>query len=73
MLPAYTIDSVIYSEVYKENTDVYVVKGFLERLLLFYSRYPKPRSVIFIDNVSFYFFLLRIKEILTKVGVLIEY
>ena len=66
------MDGVIYSEVYKENTDVYMVKGFLERLLLLCGRYPKPRSVVFIDNALFYF-LPRIKEILTKTGILIEY
>ena len=73
MLPAYTMDGVIYSEVYEENTDVQVVEGFLERLLPFCGRFPEPRSVIFMDNASFHFFSLRIKEMLAEAGVLIEY
>lgn len=56
VLPAYTIDGVIYCEVYEENTDVEVVEGFLERLLPYCGRYPAPRSVIFMDNASFHFF-----------------
>jgi len=73
MLPAYTIDGVIYSKVYKENTDIYVVEGFLERLLPFCGRYPEPRSVIFKDNASFHFFSPGTKEMLAETGVLIEY
>lgn len=73
MLPAYTMDGVIYCEVYEENTDVQVVEGFLERLLPFCGRYPEPRSVIFMDNASFHFFSPRIKEMLTMAGVRIEY
>ena len=73
MLPAYTINRVIYCEVYEDNTDVHVVKGFLKLLLPFCSRYPEPRSVIFIDNASFYFFSPRTKEMLAEAGVLQEY
>lgn len=73
ILLAHTLDGVIYYEVYKENTDVQVVEGFLERLLPFYDRYPKPKSIIFITNASFHFFSLRIKQILSEAGVLIEY
>jgi hypothetical protein len=73
MLPAYTMDGIIYSEVYEENTDVYLVEGFLERLLPFCGRYPEPRSVIFMDNASFHFCSPRIKGMLAEPGVLIEY
>lgn len=73
MLPAYTMDGVIYCEVYEENTDVQVVESFLERLLPYCGRYLEPRSVIFMDNASFHFFSPRIKELLPRAGVLIEY
>ena len=73
MLPAYTMDGVIYCEVYQENTDTHVVEGFIERLLPFCGSYPEPRSVIFMDNASFHFFSPRTKEMLTQAGVLIEY
>ncbi|KAF5520218.1 hypothetical protein CGCA056_v007814 [Colletotrichum aenigma] len=38
ILPAYTIDGVIYCEVYEENIDTEVFEGFLERLLPFCGR-----------------------------------
>ena len=72
MLPAYTMNGVIYSEVYEDNTDVHVVEGFLERLLRFCGRYPEPRSVIFMDNASFHFFSPRTKEMLAEAGVLLD-
>jgi hypothetical protein len=65
VLPAYTIDGVIYCEVYEENIDVEVFEGFLERLLPFCGRYPEPRSIIFMDNALFYFFSLRVKDLIT--------
>ncbi|KAL0930259.1 TPR domain-containing protein [Colletotrichum truncatum] len=73
VLPAYTIDGVIYSEVYEENTDVNIVEGFLERLLPLCGRYPAPRSVIFMDNASFHFFSPALKDKFTQAGVIIEY
>lgn len=73
VLPAYTIDGVIYCEAYEENTDTQVFEGFLERLLPFCGRYPEPRSVIFMDNASFHFFSPKTKEILAAAGVIIEY
>ncbi|KFA81346.1 hypothetical protein S40288_10368 [Stachybotrys chartarum IBT 40288] len=41
VLPAYTIDGVIYCEAYEENTDTQVFEGFLERLLPLCGRYPE--------------------------------
>lgn len=71
MLPAYTVDGVIYSEVYEENTDTQVFESFIERLLPFCGRYPEPRSVIFMDNASFHF-SLKIDEVLAQAGVVKE-
>ncbi|KAF6789676.1 TPR domain-containing protein [Colletotrichum sojae] len=73
MLPAYTIDGVIYCEVYEDNTDVQVFEGFLERLLPCCGRYPEARSVIFMDNASFHFISQRLKDLFAQAGVIIEY
>jgi transposase len=72
ILPAYTIDGVIYCEVYEENTDVNVFEGFIERLLPFCGRFPQPRSVIFMDNASFHF-SKRIEQMIANAGVILEY
>lgn len=42
ILPAYTIDGILYCEVYNENTDIHVFEGFIERLLPFCGRFPQP-------------------------------
>lgn len=73
VLPAYTIDGVIYCEVYEENTDVDLFEGFLERLLPHCGRNPEPRSVIFMDNASFHFVSQRLKDMFARAGVIIEY
>ncbi|KAK2755630.1 TPR domain-containing protein [Colletotrichum kahawae] len=71
--PPYTIDGVIYCEVYEENTDTEVFEGFLERLLPYCSRYPAPRSVIFMDNASFHFVSQTLKDLIAQAGVIIEF
>lgn len=73
MLPAYTVEGVIYCEVYEENTDLEVFEGFLERLLPFCSRYPAPKSVVFMDNASFHSITPRVKELFAQAGVLLQY
>ncbi|KGQ02282.1 hypothetical protein BBAD15_g12510 [Beauveria bassiana D1-5] len=72
ILPAYTIDGVIYCEVYRENTDTEVFEGFIERLLPFCGKFPQPRSVIFMDNASIHF-SQRIKTMIADAGVILEY
>lgn len=72
MLPAYTLDGVIYCEVYQENTDTELFQGFLERLLPFCGRYPEPKSVIFMDNASFHFISPSLREKLAEAGVIVE-
>lgn len=72
MLPAYTLDGVIYCEVYHENTDTELFQGFLERLLPFCGRYPEPKSVVFMDNASFHVISQSLKEKFTAAGVIIE-
>lgn len=73
VLPANTIDGVIYYKVYAENIDVYIVEAFLEGLLPYCGRCPGPRYIIFIDNTLFYVFSAETKILLAKVGILIEY
>ncbi|KAK1839987.1 TPR domain-containing protein [Colletotrichum chrysophilum] len=73
VLPAYTINGVIYCEVYEENTYVELFECFLERLLPYCGRYPEPRSVIFMDNASFHFISQSLKDLFAQAGVIIEY
>ena len=56
ILPAYTQDGVIYSEVYEGSTTTEVFEGFIERLLPHCGRFPEPRSVLIMDNASWHFF-----------------
>merc|ERR1712000_724672 len=43
-LPAYTLDGVIYCEIYEGHTDLEFFEGYLLRLLPHLGRYPEPRS-----------------------------
>lgn len=71
-LPAYTIDGIIYSEVYEGYTDVHLFETFLKRLLPYCGRFPEPKSVVFMDNASFHNISTEVKEKFAKAGVLIE-
>lgn len=70
-LPAYTIDGVIYSQVYEGNTDLEVFESFLVNLLPHCGRYPEPRSVVIMDNASFHNISQTIKDLFAEAGVLI--
>lgn len=72
ILPTYTIDGVIYYEVYEENTDMDIFKDFIKRLLPLYNPFPKHRSVTFLDNASFHF-LKRLEKLIADAGVIFEY
>ena len=72
ILPAYTIEGVIYCEVYEENTDLDVFEGFMERLLPHCNPFPQPRSVIYMDNASFHF-SKRLEKLIANAGVILEY
>jgi hypothetical protein len=56
ILPAYTINGVLVALVYKGLTNS---EGFefwvANTLLLRYNRFPTKRSVVVIDNASFYY------------------
>lgn len=71
-LPAYTLDGIIYSEVYEEYTNNDVFEAFLERLLPHCGRYPGPKSVVYMDNASWHDLSVRIKDMYAQAGVLLE-
>ncbi|KAJ6786763.1 hypothetical protein PWT90_07371 [Aphanocladium album] len=70
-LPAYSLDGIIYCEVYDGHTDLEFVEGYLLRLLPYLGRYPGPRSVIFMDNASVHNVSLEVQATLTEAGVLL--
>lgn len=72
ILPAYTMDGVLYCEIYEGNTDTEVFEGFIRRLIPHCGRYPEPRSVLFMDNASFHF-SPKIKELIDRAGLIAEY
>ncbi|CEI70966.1 unnamed protein product [Fusarium venenatum] len=53
MLLGYTLNGVIYCEVYYETMDAALFQGFIEKLLPFCGRYLEPKPVVFLDNASF--------------------
>ncbi|KAL7920857.1 hypothetical protein ACQKWADRAFT_297565 [Trichoderma austrokoningii] len=54
--------------VYKGHIDIYVFEAFLKRLLPYCGRFPEPRSIVFMDNASFYNISIKIKEKFAKAG-----
>ena len=53
LLPAYSLDGIIYCEVYEGHIDGPLVEAFLKSLLPYCGRFPGPRSVVFMNNASF--------------------
>jgi transposase len=54
ILPAYTQDGIILSRVFQGTTDSAIFEDFIEQLLHHCEPYPKPRSVLVMDNASFH-------------------
>jgi len=54
ILPAYTQDGVLFFKVYQGNTDGVVFKDYIKQLLHHCQPYPKPKSVLVMDNASFH-------------------
>ncbi len=54
ILPAYTQDSVILVRVFQGSTDGTVFEEFIEQLLPLCGKWPEPKSVLVMDNASFY-------------------
>jgi transposase len=58
--------------VFRGSTNASVFEDFIEQLLQHYGRWPEPKSVIVIDNVSFYH-SERIEQICSEAGVKLVY
>jgi transposase len=46
---------VIFSHIIQGTTDSEFFKGFIEQLLPLCGRWPELKSVLIIDNISFYY------------------
>jgi transposase len=49
------VDGVIFSQIFQGTTDGEVFERFIEQLLPLCGRWPEPKSVLVIDNVSFHY------------------
>jgi transposase len=54
ILPAYTQDGVLFSQVFQGSTDGLVFEDFVEQLLHYCQPYPAQNSVLIMDNASFH-------------------
>jgi hypothetical protein len=54
ILPAYTQDGVLFSQVFHGSTDSAVFENYVEQLLPHCGRWPEPKSVLVMDNASFH-------------------
>jgi transposase len=71
-LPAYTIDRVIFSQIFQGTTDSEVFEDFIEQLLPLCGRWPEPQSVLVMDNASIHH-TDRITQICADAGVKLVY
>jgi transposase len=68
ILPAYTQDGVLHTQVFQGSTDGPVFEDYIEQLLHHCQPYPKPRSVLVMDNASFHH-SERIRQMCSDTGV----
>src|SRR6202012_6176087 len=52
--PAYTQDGILFSRVYLGTTDTDMFEDFIEQLLPHCGRFPEPKSILVLDNVSYH-------------------
>jgi transposase len=71
-LPAYTQDGIILACVFQGSTDSTVFEGFIEQLLPLCGKWPEPKSVLVMNNASFYH-TKRIEEMCHDAGVKLVY
>lgn len=57
---------------YERSTDTQVFEAFIETLLLYCDRWPEPKSVLVMDNVSFHY-SDKIQQMCNEAGVLLIY
>ncbi|KAJ5733744.1 hypothetical protein N7493_002530 [Penicillium malachiteum] len=72
ILPAYSQDGIVMSQVFRGSTDVWVFEDCVEELLQHCGKWPEPRSVLVMDNASFYHSDC-IKQMCFDVGVKLMY
>lgn len=70
ILPAYSQDGILYSEVFQESTNTELFEGFIEKLLCCCGRWPEPKSVLVMENASFHR-SERIEQLCAAAGVII--
>lgn len=54
ILPAYAQDGIVLSRIFRGSTDAAMFEDFIAQLLQHCGRWPKPRSVLIMDNASFH-------------------
>jgi transposase len=73
ILPAYTQDGVVFSEIFQGSTDTTVFEEFIEQLVLTVcGPWPREKSVLVMDNASFHR-SKRIDQICSDAGVKLVY
>ena len=70
ILPAYTQNGMIYTEIFQGPTDGDVFENFIRNLLPLCGRWPEPNSVLVMDNASFHRGS-SIKELCDQAGVML--
>jgi transposase len=54
ILPAYTQDGILFSQIFQGSTDSEVFEDFIAQLLPHCGVWPHPKSVLVMDNASFH-------------------
>jgi transposase len=72
ILPAYSQEGVMLSRIFQGSTDVLFFEDFIKELLEHCGRWPEPRSVLIMDNASFYH-SERIEQMCSRKGVKLVY
>lgn len=70
ILPAYTQDGILLARVFQGSTTAAVFEDFIRELLKSCGKFPEPKSVIVMDNASFYC-IPRITQICADAGVIV--
>lgn len=53
ILPAYAQDGIVLSRIFRGSSDAARLEDFIAQLLQHCGRWPEPRYVLIMDNVSF--------------------
>jgi transposase len=54
ILPAYCQDGILLSRIFQGPTDGPMFEDFIEQLLHYCGRFPEPKSILVMDNISFH-------------------